>query len=125
MAGRTKATSVDAYIASAPGEAQAMLKQLRKAIRAAAPRATEGISYGVPGYKHNGRPLIYFGAAKTHCSLYGVVGEAFKEELRSYDTSKGTIRFPLGKPLPLALIKRIVKARMAENEAKAQVGVKG
>jgi uncharacterized protein YdhG (YjbR/CyaY superfamily) len=125
MAGKSKATSVDAYIASAPGEAQAMLQQLRKVIRAAAPRATEGISYGVPGYKHAGRPLIYFGAAKAHCSLYGVVGEAFKEELKSYDTSKGTIRFPLGRPLPSALVKRIVKARIAENEAKAQMRAKG
>lgn len=114
---------VEAYLATVPPEARRMLKQLRKTIMAAAPKAVEGISYGVPGYKYNGRPLVYFGAAKKHCGFYvenGSFNEAYKEELKAYDTSKGTIRFPLDKPLPIALVKKIVKARMAENEAREQ-----
>ena len=116
------AKDVDAYLAAAPAEAQPMLAQLRKLIRAAAPKAQETISYQIPAYKYEGRPLVYFGAAKKHCGLYGIgssVIVAFQEELEGYAGSKGTIQFPLNKPLPARLVTRLVKAQAAENEALA------
>lgn len=114
-AGRT----VDDYIAAAPKDKRAALMKLRKTIRAAAPKATEGISYGIVGFKHNGKPLVYFGYAKAHCALYGMSGsviDAHAAELKAYDLSKGTIRFPADKPLPYRLVSKIVKARVAEIE---------
>ncbi len=108
------------YLATVPEESRAALENLRKTIRSAAPKATEGISYQVPTYKYLG-PLVSFGAAKNHCSFYvmsPVTMEAHKDELESYDTSKGTIRFPPDKPLPAALVRKLVKARIAENEAR-------
>jgi uncharacterized protein YdhG (YjbR/CyaY superfamily) len=97
------------------------LSKLRAVIRSAVPaETTEGISYGMPAFKYKG-PLIAFAAFKQHCSLFpmnaGLVAE-FSDELKNYVTSKGTIRFPLDKPPPAALVKKIVKARVAENEAK-------
>jgi uncharacterized protein YdhG (YjbR/CyaY superfamily) len=89
-------------------------------IKAAVPDATEAISYGMPGYKFKGRPLIHFGAAKNHCAIYGaVVADAEKDALRGYDTSKGTIRFSPEKPLPAALVTKLVKARLNDIEATA------
>ena len=93
--------------------------KLRKTIKAAAPKATEGISYGIVGFKHNGKPLVYFGYAKAHCALYGSTGrfiDAHAAELQAYDLSKGTIRFPANKPLPDALVRKLVKSRVAEIE---------
>ena len=116
------AKDVDAYLAAAPAEAQPMLRQMRKLIRAAAPKAQEIISYQIPAYKYEGRPLVYFGAAKKHCGLYGIgssVRDAFQDELEGYVMSKGTIQFPLDKPLPARLVTRLVKAQVAENEAAA------
>jgi uncharacterized protein YdhG (YjbR/CyaY superfamily) len=114
------AKDVDAYLAEVPEEARATLEKLRKTIKAAAPRATEVISYQMPMYKQNGM-LVGFAAFKDHCSLFpgAAVINAHKEEFKRYDTSKGTIRFPASKPLPAALVKKLVKARIEENEARA------
>ena len=93
---------------------------MRRAIRSALPRqATETISYGIPAFKHHGI-LVWFAAFSDHCSLFptAAVIEAFKIELKGFSTSKGTIHFPLNRPLPVALIKKIVKARVAQLEAK-------
>ena len=111
---------IDEYLADISEESRAALEKLRKTIGSAAPKATEGISYGVPTFKYLG-PLVGFGAAKNHCSFYVMsttVMEAHTNELGSFDTSKGTIRFPPGEPLPSALVRKLVKARIAENEAR-------
>ncbi|MBA2263645.1 MAG: DUF1801 domain-containing protein [Chloroflexi bacterium] len=110
---------VDAYLAKLPENARATLEILRKTIRAVAPDATETISYGVPGFKLK-RPLVSYGAARNHCALYVMspaVMEALADELRGYDTSKGTVRFPIDQPLPAELVKKLVQRRIAETEA--------
>jgi uncharacterized protein YdhG (YjbR/CyaY superfamily) len=111
---------VDEYLAGVPKEARATLEKLRKAIKAAAPRASEVISYQMPMYKQNGM-LVGFAAFKDHCSLFPgpAVIKAHQEELKGYKTSKGTIRFPSDKPLPAALVKKMIKTRIQENEARA------
>ena len=111
-----KPTNVDAYIAAYPEEVQALLEQMRKIIKKAAPKAEEVISYGMPGYKLNGM-LVWFGAHAKHIGLYprGSGIEQFAGELAGYKTSKGAIQFPIDKPLPVALITKIVKYRVAEN----------
>ena len=111
--------TVDDYLAALPKDHRAALEGLRKTIRAAAPEAAESISYGIPSFKHKGRQLIHIGAAKHHCAIYGLVPDAFKDELKQYDTSKGTIRFPADKPLPETLVRKLVKTRMAEIKAGA------
>jgi uncharacterized protein YdhG (YjbR/CyaY superfamily) len=111
--------TVDDYLAAAPKEKQATLKRLRQTIRAAAPKATESISYGIVGYKFERKPVIYFGYWKAHYSLYGMgsrVAKAHAAELRDYRLSKGTIQFPAEKPLPYRLVTKMVKARVAEIE---------
>ena len=112
-------TTTDDYLSALPEVQRTALQKLRETIKAAAPEAVESISYGMPTFKYKGRPLIYFGAAKNHCALYGVSMEAHKDELQSYDTSKGTIRFQPGKPVPAALVKKFVRARIVEIEAGA------
>jgi uncharacterized protein YdhG (YjbR/CyaY superfamily) len=107
--------TVDDYIAAAPAEMRPGLELLRKLIRAAAPKGEEGISYGVPAYKYYGM-LIFFGAAKNHLALYGAVPPRFERELAAYDTSKGTIRLSPDRPIPAALVKKLVSARVAQNE---------
>jgi len=109
--------TVDDYLAALPEEARATLEKIRKTIKAAAPKATEVISYQIPMYKHHGM-LVGFAAFKNHCSFFpGAKPVAtFKDELKAYKTSKGTIRFPIGKPLPAALVRKLVKERIAENE---------
>ena len=110
--------SVDAYLADLPEDVRRTLEPVRKAIAAAAPKAVETISYGMPAFASDGRVLVYFAAFKKHCSLFPAsdqVMEMFADELAGYDIQKGTIRFPIGKPPPAALVKRIVKARVAEN----------
>lgn len=110
---------VDEYIARAPKEAQAKLKELRAAIKEAAPAAVESISYGMPYYDYKGR-LAYFRLAKAHIGLYipTPVIEERKNELTDYEAAKATVRFPLDKKLPITLIKKLVKTRMKKNEAK-------
>jgi len=113
-----KFTSVAAYLKAVPPAPRAALQKLRKTIKAAAPKATEGISYGIPMFKHHGM-LVGYAAFKEHCSFFpGTALNAFKRELASYETSKGTIRFTVDKPLPAALVRKLVKARVAQNEAK-------
>ena len=117
--------TVDDYLAALPEEARTTLEKIRKTIKAAAPEATEVISYQMPMYKHHGM-LVGFAAFKDHCSFFpGAKPIAtYKDELKAYKTSKGTIRFPIGKPLPAALVKKLVKARIAENEASFKKKVK-
>ncbi len=114
-----KQKSVKAYIAAAPKEVRGKLKELRAAIRKTAPKAQERISYGMPYYSYKGR-LAYFAIAKKHIGLYipTPVIEEHKKDLRNYGTAKATVRFPIEKRLPLALVKKLIKARMKKNEAK-------
>jgi uncharacterized protein YdhG (YjbR/CyaY superfamily) len=115
------ANEFEEYVAKVPEPARTSLEKLRRTIRAAAPKATEVISYQVPAFHYLG-PLVSFGAAAKHCSFYVMSGtalEPYQDELSAYDTSKGTVRFPADKPLPVALVKKLVKARIAENEARA------
>ena len=110
--------NIDEYLARVPEPARGTLNKIRAAIRSVAPPgATEAISYGMPAFKHNG-VLVWFAAFSKHCSLFpgSSVIEAFQGELKSYATSKGTIQFPTDKPLPTALVKKLVSARIAENE---------
>jgi uncharacterized protein YdhG (YjbR/CyaY superfamily) len=115
----TGPTNIDGYLATVPDGARATLEELRRAIKAAAPDAVEAISYGMPAFMYQGQPLVYFGAWKNHCALYGAGVDAHQDELTGYDTSKGTIRFPLGASLPEALVKTVVSARVAKIEAAA------
>ncbi len=112
---------VDEYLAAVPKEARAALQKLRRTIKAAAPMATETISYQVPMYKHHGM-VVGFAAFKNHCSLFPGSGvmDAYKKELKDYQTSKGTIRFTIDKPLPATLVKKLVRDRIKQNEAHAK-----
>jgi uncharacterized protein YdhG (YjbR/CyaY superfamily) len=110
------AKRVKAYLASLQPQARRELQKLRDAIRTAVPDAVEAISYGIPTFKVDGRPLIYAAAWKEHTSLYPITGFVRQAvgQLGSYDAGKGTVRFPLDEPLPMALVRRIIKARVAE-----------
>lgn len=113
--------SVEEYLSNVPEPARGTLEKVRAIIRAAVPKeATEGISYGMPAFRYKG-PLLGYAAFPKHCGLYPMdpaVIDAFKDELGPYQTSKGTIRFPVDKPLPAGLLKKLVKARVAANEQK-------
>ena len=110
--------TIDQYLAKLSKEKRVALERLRKAIRAAAPGAEECISYGIPAFRHRGRMLVWFGASARHCSLYpGGIVAGFERDLKGYSTSKGTIRFPPEHPLPAALVRKIVRARIARNAA--------
>ena len=114
---KTGVKTIDEYLAPLGHDQRAALERLRRTIRAAAPGAEECISYQLPAFRLDGRLLMAFGAAAKHCALYpGTVVETCKEELEEYDTSKGTIRFQPDHPLPAALVRKLVKARIAENE---------
>ena len=118
--GKAAPKNVVEYLARVPEPARSVLSKMRSAIRQAVPRkATETISYQIPAFKHKGI-LVWFAAFSDHCSLFPTAAliKEFKKELKGFSTSKGTIHFPLNKPLPVALIKKIVKARVAQLEAK-------
>jgi uncharacterized protein YdhG (YjbR/CyaY superfamily) len=116
----TAPKNTDEYLARVPEPARSTLKKIRAAIRSAVPpKATEVISYGMPAFKYKG-VLVWFAAFSKHCSLFPTASviEAFKNELKSFTLSKGTIQFPVDKPLPAALVKKLVKARVARIERK-------
>jgi len=113
---------VDEYLAGVPEPARSTLKKVRAVIRSVVPReATEVISYRIPTFKYK-EMLVSFAAFSNHCSLFPGASplEAFKDELKDFHTSKGTIQFPVDKPLPAALVKKLVRARIAENEQKSR-----
>ena len=118
--GKGAPKNVDEYLARVPEPARGTLNKIRAAIRSAAPaEATEVISYGIPAFKYKGL-LVWFAAFSKHCSLFPTASviEQFKKELKGFATSKGTIQFPKDKPLPAALVKKMVKARVMQNESK-------
>lgn len=117
---KTQAMTMDSYLEATPQPARGTLEKVRKMIRKVVPEAEETISYGVPAFKQGG-VVAGFAATKTHCALYlfsGTVVEALADALEGYEISKGTVRFPLDKPLPEALIRKLVQARQAEIQAK-------
>ena len=116
-------TTIDEYIAAFPAEIQAVLQAVRQVIRETAPEAKEAMAYGIPTFKLNGN-LVHFGGFKKHIGFYPAPSgiEEFKEELAAYPGSKGAIQFPLDRPIPFDLIRRVVRFRMQENLSKAQAG---
>ena len=110
-------SSIDEYIASFPDEVQKILEELRATIKATAPNTKEKISYQIPTFELNGRNLIHFAAWKKHIGMYPIPAgsEAFEKELVQYTDGKGTLKFPLDKPLPLKLIREIVQFRVVDN----------
>jgi uncharacterized protein YdhG (YjbR/CyaY superfamily) len=115
-----KPKTIDEYLGTLSEDKRAALEKLRKIIRAAAPKAEECISYQLAAFRQNGM-LVAFGATASHCAFYPMSSttvEAHKDELKDYDTSKGTIRFQADKPLPAALVRKLVKARIAEIEGR-------
>ena len=115
---KRKPRTIDEYLATAKPDQRRTLAKLRKTIRAIAPKAEECISYGIPAFRLNGSPLVFFGAWANHCSFYPCSSKTlknFRSDLKAFQITKGTIRFSPDNPLPLALVKKLVKARMAEN----------
>lgn len=121
MIAKTKPTSMDEYIAGLPKNIQKLLEEIRATIKAAAPGAEETINYGIPTFTLNGN-LVHFAAFKNHIGFYPTPSgiEAFKKELSIYEGAKGSVQFPLDKPLPLDLVTRIVKFRVEENSEKVK-----
>jgi len=118
----TKFKTIDQYISTYPPKVKALLETLRKTIKQVAPDAGEIISYNMPAFKFYGRILVYFAAHTKHVGFYPgnlVVNEVFKDDLIPYETSKGTVKFPFEKPIPVSLVKKIVKFRMEENLQRA------
>jgi uncharacterized protein YdhG (YjbR/CyaY superfamily) len=114
--------TIDEYLAGVNADHRGALQKIREAIQAAAPKAEECISYGIPGFRLNGRSLVFFGAWANHCAFYpgsSATLKKFRNELSDFQTSKGTLRFSPDKPLPVALVKRLVKTRIAENNDRA------
>lgn len=120
---KKKVETVDAYIAGFPPDVQEVLSKIRAIVRRVAPKADESITYRVPTFKLEGRPFVYFAAFQSHVSLYPMtapVKARFKKELTGYKGGKGTIQFPLDEPLPYALIRKLVKFKVAEQRERAQ-----
>jgi uncharacterized protein YdhG (YjbR/CyaY superfamily) len=117
---KTAAKSVDEYLKNIPEPARSTLNKIREAIRSAVPpEAVETISYGMPAFKYKG-VLVWYAAFSNHCSLFPTasIAEEFKKELQGYSISKGTIQFSTEKPLPVSLVRKLVKARVAQNKSK-------
>jgi uncharacterized protein YdhG (YjbR/CyaY superfamily) len=113
-----KLKTIDQYLAGVKADQRVALEKLRKIIRASAPKLEECISYGIPAFRLNGRSLVFFGAWANHCSFYpgsSTTLKKFRDDLKSFQITKGTIRFSPDNPLPPALVKKLVKARIAEN----------
>jgi uncharacterized protein YdhG (YjbR/CyaY superfamily) len=125
LAAKTRAApkTIDEYLAGVPEPARSTLEKIRATIRSAVPpEATETISYQIPTFRYKG-PLVAFAAFSKHCSFFPMgasVLDAFESELKGFRTSKGTLHFPLDKPLPAALVKKLVKARIAQNDQRKQ-----
>lgn len=117
----SKPVTIEEYLATIPAEAIDTVNKIRQIIQKAAPKAEEGLSYGIGGFKQNGKYFIYYSGYKKHTSIYPAPRghEDFEEELSKYKGGKGTVQFPLGQPLPTTLIRRIVLFRLRENEEKA------
>jgi uncharacterized protein YdhG (YjbR/CyaY superfamily) len=116
---KTKPETIDEYLAPLSNEKRAALEKLRRAIKSAAPKAEECISYQIPAFRLDGRLLVAFGAAKNHCAFYpgALPVKTHKDELKAYDTTKGTIRFQADSPLSATLVRKLVKTRIAEHAA--------
>lgn len=119
LAAKAAAETIDDYIAAFPKDAQSQLQKVRRAIAKAAPDAVEAISYRIPAFKFNGRYLIYFAGFKTHIGLYPVHADdaGFSAEIARYASGKATLKFPLGEPLPLELIAKVVEVKLREAAA--------
>jgi uncharacterized protein YdhG (YjbR/CyaY superfamily) len=120
MAKMKKYATVDEYLADQPEDVRETLESVRRSVLAVVPDATEKIGYGMPGFYVEGHPLVYYSAFKEHCSLFpasGGVIEKLADDLKGYGLAKGTIRFPIGEPLPPPLVKKIVKAKLEELRA--------
>jgi uncharacterized protein YdhG (YjbR/CyaY superfamily) len=114
---KDKFQTIDEYIKTFPKDVQMILEKIRQTIREAAPEAVEAISYGIPTFKMNGRYLVYFAAWKNHIGFYPIpsAAKAFKKELYAYKQGKGSVQFPLDKPIPYDLVKKIVVFRVKEE----------
>ncbi len=120
---QVKATTVDDYLRVRPKDVRSALERLRQIIRAVAPNADEVISYGIPFYKHHGMLVGFSASAKEHLTFHIINGQLLQKHaaaLKPFETGKGSIRFAVSKPLPAALVTKIVKARVAENEGRAK-----
>jgi uncharacterized protein YdhG (YjbR/CyaY superfamily) len=120
---KAKPKTIDEYLATLSQDKRSALEVLRRTIKSAAPKADECISYGLAAFRLDGKPLVAFGASANHCAFYPMSSStvaAHKDELEGYETSKGTIRFPVNKPLPATLVRKLVKARIAEQEARTK-----
>ena len=119
---RRKPKTIDEYLAGVDADHRDALQTLRETIHTVAPKAEECISYGIPAFRLNGRSLVFFGAWANHCAFYpgsSVTLKKLRNELKGFQTSKGTLRFSPDKPVPVALVKKLLKARIAENNARA------
>lgn len=117
--------NTDKYLATLPPDQRKALERLRKQILAAVPGTEQGFGYGVPAFKYNGHPLVYMGASKNHCGLYGSVPPGFKEALKGYKLGKGSIQFTPEKPIPADVLKALLRAKAAEIEVRWPVKDKG
>jgi uncharacterized protein YdhG (YjbR/CyaY superfamily) len=117
---KTYIKTVDAYIATFPSDVQLILSKIRAVIKKTASKVIESISYGMPAYKTNGKPLVYFAAFKNHIGFYATPSghTKFEQELSPYKQGKGSVQFPINEPIPLDLIKKIVEFRVTENSEK-------